>query len=298
MVYSLFLFMHIDAGSHRNPLNMSAGVSSISRCFSARKSSKRWKRRQHYFQQRARQERLNNSRKWKGEVPPEGLSLKMDIVEEIGKQGMNVPQKTGKVSVDSIYLDENDNLLEEAEKRDSVITSEKEESSLKADFVSENSRCVVAQSKCERDNECGEIKESSPSSGDGGSTADYNSSSERKKPNHKSKRCRDKYLDNPKGSKCHRPSTDIANISQKYSSNSFCSTEDSLPDGFFDAGRDRPFMPLSSYEEILPLDSREVILLDRLLLPLLVRLTGTIIYIYAGAKAHFAYILLCFKGKG
>uniref|UniRef100_A0A1J3JM25 Serine/threonine-protein kinase PAK 6 n=1 Tax=Noccaea caerulescens TaxID=107243 RepID=A0A1J3JM25_NOCCA len=248
-------------GSHRSPV--STGVSSISRCFSTRKSSKRWKRRQHYFQQRARQERLNNSRKWKGEVPPVGLNLKMDIVEETGKQGMNVSQNTGKGSVDSTSLDDS-KLLQEAEVEDSVITSEEEESSLKAALVSENSPCVETQSMSERDNkECCESKASSPSSGDTVVTADYNSSSERKKPNHKSKRCSDKYLDNPKGSKCHRPSTDIANLSHKYSTNSFCSTEDSLPDGFFDAGRDRPFMALSRYEEILPLDSREVILLDR-----------------------------------
>lgn len=257
MVYSLF---PNGSGSHRNPLNMSTGVSSISRCFSARKSSKRWKRRQHYFQQRARQERLNNSRKWKGEVSPEGLSLKMDIVEETGKHSINVPQNTDKSSVDSICSDNNDKLLEEA----SVITSEEEESSLKANFVSDNSRCVATQLTSERDNnESCEIKASSPTSGDVPGSAEYNSSSERKKPNNKSKRCNEKYLDNPKGSKCHRPSTDIANLSVKYSRSSFCSTEDSLPDGFFDAGRDRPFMSLSRYEEILPLDSREVILLDR-----------------------------------
>lgn len=249
----------MNAGSHRNPLNMSTGVSSISRCFSARKSSKRWKRRQHYFQQRARQERLNNSRKWKGEVPPEGLSLKMEV-EEIGKQGINVPQNTDKNSVDSTCLDVNDKLSEEA----SVITSDEEKSILRANFVSDNSRCVETQLTSERENnESYEIKASSTSSGDTPGTADYNSSSDRKKPNHKSKRCNEKYLDNPKGSKCHRPSTDIANLSHKYSKSSFCSTEDSLPDGFFDAGRDRPFMPLSRYEEILPLESREVILLDR-----------------------------------
>jgi Leucine-rich repeat (LRR) protein len=246
-------------GSHRNPLNMSTGISSISRCFSARKSSKRWKRRQYYFQQRARQERLNNSRKWKGEVPPEGLSLKMEV-EETGKQGMKVPQNTDRGSVDNSCSDENDKLFEEA----SVITSEEEESSLKADVVSDNSQCVETQLTSERDNyESCEIKTSSPSSGDAPGTVDYNSSSERKKPNNKSKRCSEKYLDNPKGSKCHKLSTDITNLSRKYSSNSFCSTEDSLPDGFFDAGRDRPFMTLSKYEKVLPLDSREVILLDR-----------------------------------
>ncbi|KAG2267375.1 hypothetical protein Bca52824_061930 [Brassica carinata] len=218
-------------GSHRNPLIMSTGVSSISRCFSARKSSKRWKRRQHYYQQRARQERLNNSRKWKGEVSPEELNLKMYVVEETGKQGM----------VDSICLDDNYKLSEESEVVESVVTSEETESSLKSDLVSDNS-----QLKSERDNkECCEVKASSSPS------LDYNSSSEKED------------LDNPKASKCHRPSTDTANPSYKYSSSSFCSTEDSLPDGFFDAGRDRPFMPLSRYEKILPLDSREVILLDR-----------------------------------
>ncbi|KAL0348906.1 UNVERIFIED_CONTAM: Serine/threonine-protein kinase fray1 [Sesamum angustifolium] len=38
---------------------------------------------------------------------------------------------------------------------------------------------------------------------------------------------------------------------------------DHLPDGFYDAGRDRPFMPLASYEKNLHVNSREVILLDR-----------------------------------
>ncbi|XP_019094836.1 PREDICTED: uncharacterized protein LOC109124472 isoform X2 [Camelina sativa] len=250
---------HVGAGSHRNQLNMSTGISSMSRCFSARKSCKRWKRKQHYFQQRARQERLNNSRKWKGEVPSEGLSLKMEV-EEIAKQGMNVPQNAEKSLVDRVCLDDNDKLSEEA----SVITSDEERSSLKANFVSDNSRCVESQLTSERENNksC-EIKASSTSSGDTPSTADYNSSSDRKERNLKSKRCSEKYLDNPKGSKCRRPSTDISNLSHKYSKSSFCSTEDSLPDGFFDAGRDRPFMSLSRYEEILPLDSREVILLDR-----------------------------------
>lgn len=262
MVYFLFLYIHADAGSHRNPLSMSTGVSSISRCFSARKSSKRWKRRQHYFQQRARQERLNNSRKWKGEVLPEGLSLKMDIVEEIRKRGMAVRHNSDKVSVDSICLDDNDKLLKEAERGDSVITSKEEESSLKTENERDNNKsCEIKASSPSSEDTV--IKASSPSSEDTVSAADYNSSTERKKPKQKSKRCNEKYLDNPKGSKCHRPSTDIADLSEKYSRNSFCSTEDSLPDGFFDAGRDRPFMPLSRYEEILPLDSREVILLDR-----------------------------------
>ncbi|KAF5184900.1 Mitogen-activated protein kinase kinase kinase yoda [Thalictrum thalictroides] len=37
----------------------------------------------------------------------------------------------------------------------------------------------------------------------------------------------------------------------------------SSKNGFYDAGRNRPFMPLESYEESLCLDSREIILVDR-----------------------------------
>ncbi|KAL0729547.1 hypothetical protein Bca4012_025640 [Brassica carinata] len=189
------------------------GVPSYGRCVSVQKSSKRWKRKHHYFQQRAREERLNKNKKWKGEVPPEGLNLKkMYKGKETRKQDVSVSQTT-EDSVDSICLDDNDQLLE-----GSVIICEAEENSLKADVVSENSLCVENQSASEKDNkECCEIKSSSlSSSGD----ADYSSSSERKKPNHSSKRCSDKYLDNPKDSKCYKPSTDIANLSQKYSSNS------------------------------------------------------------------------------
>ncbi|XP_050372713.1 uncharacterized protein LOC126790504 [Argentina anserina] len=57
-------------------------------------------------------------------------------------------------------------------------------------------------------------------------------------------------------------SHDCSNLSQKFSETSFCSIEDSLQDGFFDAGRDRPFMPLESYDENFSLDSREVIFVD------------------------------------
>ncbi|PRQ40614.1 putative dual-specificity kinase TKL-Pl-2 family [Rosa chinensis] len=57
-------------------------------------------------------------------------------------------------------------------------------------------------------------------------------------------------------------SHDCSNLSQKFSDTSFCGIEDSLQDGFYDAGRDRPFMPLESYDENFPLDSREVIFLD------------------------------------
>ncbi|KAF9612439.1 hypothetical protein IFM89_000187 [Coptis chinensis] len=41
------------------------------------------------------------------------------------------------------------------------------------------------------------------------------------------------------------------------------SSNNASKNGFYDAGRDRPFMPLQSYEQSLCLDSRDVILVDR-----------------------------------
>ncbi|XP_010556881.1 PREDICTED: uncharacterized protein LOC104826066 isoform X2 [Tarenaya hassleriana] len=252
-------------GCHRNPSSMSNGLVSSNRSFSARRSSKRWKRRQHYFQQRARQERLNNNRKWKGEFHTEGLSSKVDMVEKTGEHDMTVVQKTGECSVDIICLDDDDDKqLEDAENGNSVITSEEGKSSSKAGFVSDDCQSSEIQSTSKGDNNgCCGIKASLPSSGrDVAAGSDYDSSSESMKTNHKSKRRHVGDLDNPKRSKCHRPTADSAKLSHKYSSTSFCSREDHLPDGFFDAGRDRPFMTLCKYEEVLPLDSREVILLD------------------------------------
>lgn len=92
---------------------------------------------------------------------------------------------------------------------------------------------------------------------------DEGSSSEISKSNLKSKRQSDRDLNNPKPCKSRKPTDYCSNLSWKYSTTSFCGTEDYLPDGFYDAGRDRPFMPLSSYEQIFHLESREVILVDR-----------------------------------
>ncbi|XP_076903080.1 uncharacterized protein LOC143558035 [Bidens hawaiensis] len=68
---------------------------------------------------------------------------------------------------------------------------------------------------------------------------------------------------NPKPSKSRRPIDTHVDMSSKYSKTSFCSIEDRLPDGFYDAGRDRPFLPLSDYDKNSHLGSREVIVMDR-----------------------------------
>ncbi|KAG0458383.1 hypothetical protein HPP92_023540 [Vanilla planifolia] len=79
----------------------------------------------------------------------------------------------------------------------------------------------------------------------------------------KSKRHFDGDLDNPKPSKFRRPIVDCSYLARKYSMESFCSTDDHIPDGFYDAGRDRQFMSLDDYEQSVCVGSREVILVDR-----------------------------------
>ncbi|PKA48812.1 Mitogen-activated protein kinase kinase kinase YODA [Apostasia shenzhenica] len=79
----------------------------------------------------------------------------------------------------------------------------------------------------------------------------------------KSKRHSDKDLDNPKPTKFRRPVVDCSSMAKKYCMESFCGIDDHLPDGFYDAGRERPFMSLQEYEECISIDSREIILLDR-----------------------------------
>lgn len=69
---------------------------------------------------------------------------------------------------------------------------------------------------------------------------------------------------NPKPSKRRRSAQGFSEISYKYHSESFCGFNERLPDGFYDAGRDRPFSSLEVLEKEQPsFNSREVILVDR-----------------------------------
>lgn len=71
-------------------------------------------------------------------------------------------------------------------------------------------------------------------------------------------------IKNPKPSKRIRSVQEFFRVSQKYSNESFCGVNDIIPDGFYDAGRDRPFKPLRNFEkENVCLGTREVILVDR-----------------------------------
>ncbi|KAF7806914.1 Mitogen-activated protein kinase kinase kinase 1 [Senna tora] len=241
-------------GSHSTSSSLLNSSSSSSRCFAARKSGKRWKRR-HYLQQKARQECLNNSRKWKGLDNSQLLSKKMHRICEPENLDSLASENCRETVTDNVILDDDANkIFREEAGNDNVIDNvnnnevgiEKQPS--KEEFCS-------SDSKDEKDGSLYPLENES-------SEQDKASSSEILKCS-KSKRHSDRDLDNPKPCKSRKPIGDSSLLSHKYSSLSFCGIEDHLPDGFYDAGRDRPFMPLESYEQNQCLASREVILLDR-----------------------------------
>ncbi|XVE81685.1 hypothetical protein DITRI_Ditri15bG0085100 [Diplodiscus trichospermus] len=252
------------SGSHKTSSGILTGPLVNSRGFAARRSSKRWKRRD-YLQQRARQERLNNSRKWKGEGHAEVFTMKAG--EEAPGNNVLSTDTFAEAACELIGEEEDDDkplLLSEvqAEKLSSV-RHEDDTLASKKGLDSKNRISVGHESinkGCEV--ECSQLDESLGSV-KGAIEQDEVSSSEISKSNFKSKRHSDRDLSNPKPCKSRKPTDHCFNLSRKYSTASFFGTEDHLPDGFYDAGRDRPFMPLSSYEQILDLDSREVILVDR-----------------------------------
>ncbi|KAJ6769034.1 hypothetical protein OIU74_022657 [Salix koriyanagi] len=250
-------------GSNHSMSSIVTGPSSNSRSFASRRSSKRWKRR-HYLQQKARQERLNNSRKWKGEGCAEALALKesesfksnnLDVLTpEVREEG------TSDVGVDDD--DEKAELSVDAEGENLHASVEDDKISSKKVFSAESCSCDPGSINKSEEVCCGQ-DEPLASIQDEAASQDESASSEKSKSTCKSKRHYDRDLDNPKPCKYQRPTEDSSSLSCKYSELSFCSIGDRVPDGFYDAGRDRPFMPLRRFEQILPLDSREVILLDR-----------------------------------
>ncbi|KAF2284293.1 hypothetical protein GH714_020277 [Hevea brasiliensis] len=241
------------------------GSSSNSRCFAARRSSKRWKRR-HFLQQRARHERLNNSRKWKGEGHTELLTPKETDNSKSDNLNVLTSENCGGTS-DIIGLDDDseDKVVHpgEVEAANLHASDEGDRISSENGFHTENCSCDLETIGKGGEDQCCVHEKSLALTWNGAGGEDKGSSSEKPNFNFKSKRHSDRDLDNPKPFKCRRPTGDRSSLSRKYSELSFCSIEDHLPDGFYDAGRDRPFMPLRSYEQILHLDSREVILLDR-----------------------------------
>ncbi|XVF38298.1 hypothetical protein REPUB_Repub20aG0088700 [Reevesia pubescens] len=266
--------------SYEGSYKTSSGILTVSlsnsRCFGARRSSKRWKRR-HYLQQRARQERLNNSRKWKGEGHAEVFPIKPGG-EAPGDKDVLTSDSCAEAVSELIGEDDDKTLLPSEAKDENLSSVRHEDNTLtsKKGFYVKKSTPVGHESidkgsevecslltKKQKDVECSQLDASLAPVREGAIEPDEGSSSEISNSNSKSKRHSDRDLNNPKPCKYRKPTDNCSNLSRKYSTTSFCGTEDHLPDGFYDAGRDRPFMPLSSYEQIFHLESREVILVDR-----------------------------------
>ncbi|KAA8527650.1 hypothetical protein F0562_034955 [Nyssa sinensis] len=244
------------------------GSSSNSRCFATRKRGKGWKRR-YYLQQRARQERLNSSRKWKGEDHhAELLTQKASEKCKPCKHAILASESLaeGSSGIAGANVDSKELLPGETECENLFISVENDENSSKKGYYAENCSCVTLDSVevCkEGENDCTEHDPSLNSCSNDAGVQEEGSSLEASNSNLKSKRHSDRDLDNPKPSKFRRPTDNHSDLSAKYSNTSFCSIEDCLSDGFYDAGRDRPFLPLKIYEQNLNLDSREVIVVDR-----------------------------------
>ncbi|KAF9607036.1 hypothetical protein IFM89_030809 [Coptis chinensis] len=243
-------------GSHGVSSSLSSDTSA-NRCSATRRIGKGWRRRD-YLQQRSRQERLNTIRNRRSE----------------DHQHMNVDSKCKKcklldVSFESLSelgsvedgesssvkdFNDNDKYAHAFENDPQILINNDEDEKLFFDSVGPDKGC---------DNECDGEDETSPRSSLSKSDEQNGDSNNASKSTPKMKRQFDDDLENPKPSKSQKPFDCHSYLSNKYSTESFCSINDRLPDGFYDAGRDRPFMPLQSYEQSLCLDSREVILVDR-----------------------------------
>ncbi|KAL3582280.1 hypothetical protein D5086_016612 [Populus alba] len=138
-------------------------------------------KRRHYLQQKARQERLNNSRKWKGEGCAEALALK----ESESFKSNNLDVLTTEVhegGTSEVVGVDDDN--------------EKVELSVEAE--GENLHTSVEDDKISSKN----------GFSDEAASQDESSSSEKSKITYKSKRHYDRDIDNPKPCKCRRPTED------------------------------------------------------------------------------------------
>ena len=229
---------------------------SICRYNASRRMKKKWTRR-YYFQHISRNERLNQNRKFKSWFhdlclfTPQDIEMLTDIKRVPSKNSPEkVPASEDNRSDYFSILDSSKTSLdcEKDEKVDSVLSSQRKSSS-----------CLTGVSDGESEVNSSSIR---PSLKQNVKSEVLSFSSEESKNSVTSKRHCDVNLDNPKR-KCHRPFEGCLCLSCKYSSESYCGIDDRMPDGFYDAGRDRKFMSLCNYDEKVSLDSREVIVLDR-----------------------------------
>lgn len=237
----------------------------IDRCFGKRRLGKRWKRRQ-YLQQRARQERLHHSKKWKLEDHGDTFTIKSSEKCRTCKQAPLASDSISECASDitcvedqgkqSLYGDDEGGA-------DFLVSAEDDSVKTEEGLDLKNCNCIVSEAASEEENDthCGDASLTCVCSL--GDKAEENFSSQVSKTSLKCKRQSEKHLDNPKPRKSRRSTEGQPTISRKYNITSFCGVKDHLPDGFYDAGRDRPFMSLGEYEQSVEIHSREVILLDR-----------------------------------
>ncbi|XBH72580.1 hypothetical protein VPH35_099833 [Triticum aestivum] len=235
----------------------------------AQKMKKGWKRRD-CLQQQARHERLESSRSRLCENDIDEMAVNMteddmenrpvmkDIVEESSAQDL---KETSSISEDlSCIIDyDSDGLI-----KDSGMMLQDQygdgKTGINMRSCHDNNSGISTDPACLGSIE-NELEDTASSTRNAVEVVEENTS-EASKLTLKSKRHPD-MDNNPKPSKCPRPIDESSKLSYKYSVESFCSIDDHLPDGFYDAGRDMPFMPLEEYERSLGLYAREVILLDR-----------------------------------
>lgn len=225
-----------------------SGSSSNNRCLAARRSEG-WKRR-YNLRKKDAQERSNNWKKWKVNTAVHSSSEKC-VTCRVSARIDNDSLK------DLSVVTENEGLFPESEIHENVNSRNEDLST--TEEIAKGCSCSAIDSNT--------LPEEVGSDGSG-PDARFDSLSDVKKLDGgssilKSKRHCEKDLDNPKPTKSLRPTNDPSYLSCQYSKRSFVGVADHLPDGFYDVGRDRPFMPLASYEKNPHSSLREVILLDR-----------------------------------
>ncbi|CAI9118369.1 OLC1v1019931C2 [Oldenlandia corymbosa var. corymbosa] len=240
-------------------LSLSIAPTSNHKSLAARKS-KGW-RRCHTWQQRARQERLNSSRKWKMQ--------NHNAIRKAAEACLICPDDSvtdGSSATRVEGVKDTKSLSEADDFQNSITSMQDNDLTMNKDAYVRKCSCNVCdspQKHKEMKSVCKGHDDCSSSIPDDGVSLDECICADASSSITKSKRHSDAEPDNPKPRKYRRPTDNQSDVSAKYNQVSYCAVDDYLSDGFYDAGRDRPFMPLNSYEEILPLDSREVILLDR-----------------------------------
>ncbi|KAK4381764.1 Serine/threonine-protein kinase fray1 [Sesamum angolense] len=254
------LEIHSTPSSSIAPSSHLSGLSPSNRCLAARRA-KGWKRR-YNLKTKARQERLINCKKWKVDTSSRS-SFEKCTTCSVSVKSDNATSQGLSVIADA-ELDNKDIFSEEKIHGNSLVTPRNVDFTAKNKSVDGCSCSEIDADGTQKDVEAEGLHSVGVDSlSHAVEVLDEGSSSEASNYLLKSKRHSDKDLDNPKPTKYRRPTNDPSYLSRQYSEISFCGVMDHLPDGFYDAGRDRPFMPLASYEKNLYVNSREVILLDR-----------------------------------